>query len=437
MKTYIYCVLLFILFGCSVNCQGRNIDLSSYNFEVSYQKLSQMLSVNLICSFRVLSSTDSIVFVFSNNSKIKSIKLRERSGWKNVGYRFNTSDSLIVYSTIKLDTAFVYELKFDYLFPTGRFNDTMLMVDRGDRWYPLIMDQIVPFKLYCHVSKGLSVISAGNLVTEQSQGDNDLFVWESKMAVFKLPLIIYNPSRYTESVLNKGKQKICLFTMGRDSLGVSTVLRITYNAMNYFDSSLGDYSYKNLTLLEVNDFPGIDIASGLLTIGTESLKEIEGGFDDILLLSVAEQWFGACVFGEYGAPGFFFFNISLPHYLRLMYVRHSRGKEIFNKSIMRSFDSYKPIAGTDVDVPLLDIQPSINRNKGLILFGKGPYILSKLENEIGTTEWLKFLRDLYSSYQGKILTYRDFRAILAGHVKNNRTLIGLENMLGEKGIPEK
>ena len=70
------------------------------------------------------------------------------------------------------------------------------------------------------------------------------------------------------------------------------------------------------------------------------------------------------------------------------------------------------------------------------MYAKGPYVLSKVENEIGKNRWLKFLKDLYGYFHGKIMTYNDFNTSLDKHDPNGRVIKLFNKLMTEKGLPE-
>ena len=65
------------------------------------------------------------------------------------------------------------------------------------------------------------------------------------------------------------------------------------------------------------------------------------------------------------------------------------------------------------DIPIIDVDLPNTKEKGLILYAKGPFVLSKIEKDLGRKKWLSFLGDLYQTFRGKILTYDEFKKNLS------------------------
>jgi hypothetical protein len=430
-----FLILLFSisLFHCQTNLrQDLNINVNSYKINAKISESSEAIDIRLICDISVLKNSNQIQFTFSNEANIHAVKYLKGKDWISIPFEFNGKDSLLVKEADKFYKDKKYSLLFEYSFPTGKLNDTLLFLDRGHRWYPLIMDQIASFKLTCEVPKSYAVISSGNLLEIKNESAKSVYVWESLLPVFKLSLIIYNPKIFKKT----DNDIVDFYYPSVDSVKALKILEKTRKVVNYFKSTLGVYPYKKLTIIEIPDFPGINTCSGLLMTGTYSLEMAEKGYDDMLILTTAQQWFGAGVFGRFGEKGFFFISLSLPHYLRLMFIREEQGEVAFNKSLMDLLITYKEFAGKENDIPIIDVDLPNTKEKGLILYAKGPFVLSKIEKDLGRKKWLSFLRDLCQTFRGRILTYDEFKKYLAKYDENGHTLTLLNHLMTEKGISE-
>jgi len=206
--------------------------------------------------------------------------------------------------------------------------------------------------------------------------------------------------------------------------------------LSYFSKTIGPYSRDRLVYFEVADFGGINVGSGLLTIGKQSIEIINKGFDDFLILTIAQQWFTAGVFADFSEPGFFFFTISLPHYLRLMYIRDSNGEKAFNDALLKPLDKYNEFAGSESDIPIINVDMPNTREKGLILYAKGTYVLNMIAQEMGVETWKLFLRDLYKTFIGKVKTMDDFENYMNKYDTSGKTSTLFTKLINEKGLPQ-
>ena len=119
-----------------------------------------------------------------------------------------------------------------------------------------------------------------------------------------------------------------------------------------------------------------------------------------------------------------------------MYIRDTRGEEAYKNSLLKPLENYKEFAGKEKDMPLIDVDMPNTKEKGLLLYGKGPFILSKVENKMGIENWRLFLRDLYKTFFGKIMTLNDFENYLSKYDETGNTLVLFEKLINEKGMPK-
>ena len=435
MKVLTLLIYFFFFLIHIENSLASDIIVNNYTINTKVSFSSKSVQVNLVCNLRKNTNSQDIQFLFNSSSDLKSVSYLDKNEWRTIVFGFNGKDSLLLSIGNNTESNRAYEIKFEYSLTIEDINDTLLLLDRGHRWYPLINNQIFTYNLKCEVPDMYQVLSSGNLTGENNSNGNSVFEFECSNPVFKLPLIIFKKDLYKCMELVSEENKIEFYSQKIDSSLISYILHKTDSTLNYFTQILGPYSHDKLIFFEVSDFGGVNVGSGLLTIGTQSVKMIEKGYLDILILNISQQWYTANVFADFDSQGFFFFTISLPHYLRLMYVRDSEGEDAYNKVLLTPIERYKEIAGTENDVPIISIDMPNTREKGLILYAKGPYVLSLVEKELGIENWELFLRDTYDSFSGKIMTLVDFENHLAKYDSNGETVELLTRLLNEKGLP--
>ncbi|MFH1527677.1 MAG: hypothetical protein ABIG69_13665, partial [Bacteroidota bacterium] len=416
--------------------QTSIVNINSYDIEATLKLNSVNIEFTTLCQIQTSDSISTIQFVFSSESNIHSVEYFEEGNWLSVPYKFNGKDSLLILFNSGNIPVNKYLLRFKYSFPTNILNDLPIIIDRGHRWYPLILDQIAAFKLTCSVPKGYNVLAAGDLLSVNNYKDSIIFIWESLSAVFKMPLIIFNPTQFKRAEFDSLGISIDFYYLNADSIEASSIINETAKCINYFSKNIGSYSYKKLTLFEVTQWEGINTGSGLIMIGSQSLGMMKRKYYDGLNLTIAQQWIGAGVFAKYGDTGFWFLALSLPHYLRLMYLRQTQGEKSFLESLQEPLVKYKEFAGKENDIPIINIDSPNSREKSLILYGKGPFVLNRIENKMGNEKWLSFLQNLYKSFRGKILTYTDFEKYISKYDENGNILTLLKQLITRKGMPE-
>jgi aminopeptidase N len=119
-----------------------------------------------------------------------------------------------------------------------------------------------------------------------------------------------------------------------------------------------------------------------------------------------------------------------------MYIRDSEGEAAFNDALLKPLNKYKEFAGSESDIPIFNVDMPNSREKGLILYAKGPYVLNVMAQEMGTETWKLFLRDIYKTFLGKIMTMDDFEKYINNYDTSGKSLALFKKLLNEKGLPE-
>ena len=221
MKVLILLFWLSIVFSQTILSKASFVNINSYAIDAKFTSNSDNLDIILFCQIQPSDSLSGVQFIFSSESKIHSVKYLRENSWISIPYQFNGKDSFLILFESGILPNNKYDLRFEYSFPATLLKDSLVIIDRGHRWYPLILDQIAPFKLSCEVPKGLHVLAAGNLISVEYNKDNTTFLWESKSSVFKLPLIIFNRTRFQEVEYDSLGINIDFFYLNADSLKAS------------------------------------------------------------------------------------------------------------------------------------------------------------------------------------------------------------------------
>ncbi|MEJ2617425.1 MAG: hypothetical protein P8Z35_20905, partial [Ignavibacteriaceae bacterium] len=366
MKVISLISFLALLICSPIKSQTSNIKVHNYDFNVKFDTKAEVIKIDLNCRIEKQDNLSEIKFLLNSTSEISSIKIIKNKKWSDIQYKID-KDSLIINSGNNYQPGQKFDLKFEYSFPMGKFIDTVFAIDRGERWYPLVMDQIASFKLTCDVPVYCRVLSAGNLISSKNEGSTAKYTWQSQFPVFKIPLIIFNPAKYKRTE----NSKVNFYYSSLGSTDANKILEKVSSVIGYYSGIIAPYPYNQLNLFEIKDFPGINTGSGLLMIGTQSLKMFGMGYEEGIILTVAQQWFGAGTFAEFGDKGFFFLALSLPHYMRLMYIRHSEGEAAYQNKLNEMIGDYKKNVNRGNDIPVIDVDFPNTTATGKILYDKG------------------------------------------------------------------
>ena len=322
-------------------------------------------------------------------------------------------------------------LSFDLAVPLDPANDSLIMLDRGNRWYPVLPHGLTTALINVVSSSDREVFSTGDKSTQE---DFTVMMHQfiSRIPVYKIPLVIARKGFYRSCVREVAGHEIrlCYFSLADST--AQQVLAKAASAFEFYQSLLGNYHHKSLTILEAPDFEGTNIGTAILMIGSPTLKAIAAGQDEALTLTIAAQWFGAGVFCDFPSQGFWFMSLSLSHYLRLLFESRDLDSAAFNAKIAANLQAYTKVANDSNDVAIIDIVRPDSREKGAVIYSKGPAIVHRLRTCVGTVQWNERIRGLYRDYLGKIIRLDDF--VTAFTAPNSDCAEQLHRDLARKGL---
>jgi len=430
--TVVVCLLSTIL-AAKAFSQAPSIDVLAYDLQVLVDLPNHRLDVMTQLDMQRPEALASVELLFSSEAKIRSVQTVSGGGRANV--LCQTTDSNTVRLALPPNaSASKLSLIFEYTFPTASTIDKVFILDRGNRWYPLIVDDIALMRLTVQVAPEYDVFSAGELVDMEKTTGYSRFTWQSRIPVFKVPLVITKAGLYNEVNKECGGQELSFYFLQDAKDSNEKMADEACEAVKFFTESIGPSPHQRLTLLEVADMDGSAICSSLILVGSSFVGAFRDGYYDGLHLPIAAQWMGAGAFAKFKERGFWFLTLSLPHHLRLGYIRKSKGEEAFAKELQGLVDRYKQIVGAEGEVAILDVDFPNTKEKGLAIYAKGPVVLESVQSLLGRKVWNEFIKELYHDYLGKILTYEAFKNSLAKYDRDGKAVCKLEKMLSEKGL---
>jgi len=427
---------LFVFLGTSAFCQTSPVEINSYDVKVNLDLPNNQLQITARLKLQKSDTVDRFEMLLNSDAKIKSIKSKINDDWINLPHEFAGKDTLRLAIPSRLASRRELTLDFEYIFPLGESKEEVMVFDRGLRWYPLIPDQIARFKLTADVPPEYVVFAAGDLIEKKTSPEYSQFIWKSKIPVFKLPLVIAQSDFYDKTVKKCGGKEIYFYSFSVDKEIKEKILSEACSTLKFYNEFIGECPHHRLTLIETPEMEGTNIGTALLMIGTTFIDAFKQGQYENLQLSIACQWMAGGVFFEFLGTGFWFLQLSFPHYLRLMYLEKVKGKDAFIKGLNKGLDAYKEFAGTDKDVPIIDVDYLNTKEKGRVIYGKGPYVFDQVRRQIGDENWLKFIRDIYKDFKGRILTCDEFINYLSRYDRDGTCVSKLEKMLSRTGLSE-
>lgn len=344
-------------------------------------------------------------------------------------------DSLLVKmpDEVKADTS--VELEFEYTINIGKKPGSMMILDRGQRWYPTILDQLTPFKLVVQVPELFDVYASGNFIAKDVLSEYTEYVWESKIPVAKITLVISKPDLMQSTERECDGIRVFFLSDTLDNDIADEIADGACGMASYYQGLLGPYQYTGLRLVRVLGLRTTIVAAGMVLFGEGITEKARSGDLSIISQAIASQWFGAGVYAKPGAEEYWFLTISLPFYLQMMHQKAKFGEEAYDKSLQDALTAYKIVANTSDNIPISKVDELNSRAKFDIIQNKAPYVISRIVKQIGEENWVKMLRALYFEYKGKDLPFSTFSSSLSKSDPTHKAAEMLNKMLTETALP--
>ncbi|MCF7886461.1 MAG: hypothetical protein K9M80_08195 [Candidatus Marinimicrobia bacterium] len=415
MRNY-YLIILALIFVLKMSCAPqkytRDIDVTEYNIEVHFENPGKVdFMVDVIS--KINPKLDHIEFLLTPGAEIDSVSVEHNGIWKKLSYS-TIKDTIRISIPPEISIGTEHPMRFVYSTPVRDTIGDFLYLDRGFRYYPLIIDDVAKVKIAATVPAGYKMFSGGDLVDIKTKKSLVTYKYATKIPVFKIPIVLIRPDNY--SLLTKqcnGKGAEFYFLKQKNNSNLDIVEEIC-KTLQYYESNIGEFHHNNLTFIEIDQYPRSSfIGTGLVLSGTQVVANYKKEKYQGLYLLIAAQWFGAGVFGDFQSKGFWFFTLSLPHYLRLMYTSESYGEQEFKRELQTPYDKYLNYSDSDHDMPTMEIDMPNKPVKIYNIKGRGPMILNQLRIEMGDENWHEFVQSLYKKMQGKVMIYEMFKEHLA------------------------
>jgi hypothetical protein len=437
-RSFILIILSIVLLAQVSLGQDNSTRISNYDITANLDTANGQLNIRARLSVEKFNYDSTLILLISSTVQLESVFAIVEGTFTNIRNKFIGKDTLQIEYPSSLINEQNFFLDFYYTYPIGKTIDSLLLLDRGHRWYPMLMDNIAKLHLTITTPEDYEAFSAGDMISMTRTDDSAWSVWETTFPVFKIPLIIAKKGYYKEIVkVVAGDKELALYYSSADSAMAQAIIDEAGRAFEFYSEYIGKYGHNSLRLIEVTQFPGVNIGTGIITFGRNEYEAFKIGKKDGIDLAVADQWMGAGIFAKFPSRGFWFMSISIPHYLRMMYLQKVEGEEIFLKNLNESYDAYRPVAGTEKDIPIYDVDFLGTKEKGAIIYGKGPYAVNIIRNRFGDEVWQKLWRNLYREYKGKIISYDQLIEYIGKYGKNREVASELEKMVKGSGLLDK
>ncbi len=265
-------------------------------------------------------------------------------------------------------------------------------------WYPCIDSPNAMFtsEIICHVPEGMTVISNGKLLSEETAQGTSTFHWsqEKRHANYLITLV----AGYFKKIKDRhGDIPLGFYVLPSELEQAASSFRNTRDMMEFFEKETGvPYPWAKYDQVCVNDFVagGMENTSAttltdstLYPEGTENIHSSEG----LVAHELAHQWFGDLVTCKDWSHTWL--NESFATYFEALYADHHEGRDAM------LWDLYEQSGATLGRAD--DTTPIVRRNFedpgamfSYLSYQKGSWVLHMLRSQLGP----ELFRDCVKTY---------------------------------------
>lgn len=374
---------------------GEPVDVISYGFETGLNTDTNQLHVSLDMHGVAVGSDTICIFDLSSDIKIDSIRLQKSDSIVAIPFKQTETNKLILNYRFK-DTI---SLVMNYRIPANAKSNGEYVFRREDKWYPFNYNDIALFTLT------IEPIDSYYVFGERSDP-----VYTNSYPLIFIPKDIYK--RYHQDCASI---PIDYYFLSNDSTTINKIMDQINYAFLFYNTYIGQYPFHKLDVVELSDLQCAQSLSSMIIFDPMYFKYYNyKGWSEWPSHELVHQWIGNSIYIEKSdnLNGRSFIEESLTEYLKLMYIENRFGVDSLQSYLYYDSTLYDSVVKSDKDIPLIDINFPSTKEKGIIAYRKGPMVFQKLHMMLGDSKWEELIKQFYSKYRGKKISYKDFRILL-------------------------
>ena len=319
-----------------------------------------------------------------------------------------------------------FEIEGDFLVRPQGDNYWLL---EGD-WLPLPQQTGRSFTMHATVRVQKPFLPFAPGVTKSRRVDGDENVLETEIAdPVDFPVVLAGNYRYEEETRDGMTVRVASYAMSRPK-AFKKLANLAFGVIKYYEGFLGPFPFRELNIIEVNDYGWGQAPPGTLFITQEAFNPImgeanqlfSGGVNHRFAHEIAHQYWGSVVKRPSAEEQWL--EEAFAEYCAALFIRDAKGKGDYEMLVAR----WKSRANFANDVAPIALANSIDNpnDRGMeaeyrtaLLYGKGPYLLSVLHKEVGEAMFLTFLKSYQKTFRWKFGTTKHIAGLLGSLTKKD------------------
>ena len=441
-----------LLKAALIQPEMRTVNQSTANYDLKYVRLEldidpdvAQISGTVTSHFEAVGDIDEVIFDLASNMAVSQVTQRGVA----LNFRNNGNDELVIDLPAIQSNGILDSLSVTYsgnpIFSGfGSFAQTThnnagviwtLSEPYGAKaWWPCkqdLNDKIDVTEVILNTPAGNTGVSNGLLISETSTTTGKRYRWMHNYPIpaYLIAIAVTNYVKYTDTVGSGATAfPIDNYVYPEDLVTAQASTAVTVPIMNFFESSLGPYPFRN----EKYGHAQFGWGGGM----EHTTISFMGSFNRGLIAhELGHQWFGNKV--TCGSWQDIWLNESFATYLTGMTVEHLDGAAAFkNWRVHANNRATTPTSGS----VYVTAQDTLNVGRvfnGNLSYNKGAMVLHMLRKKIGETNFNQTLRDYLDDPQLAFdyAVTTDFKAIAESTSGENLTEFFNDWIYGE-GYPE-
>jgi aminopeptidase N len=188
----------------------------------------------------------------------------------------------------------------------------------------------------------------------------------------------------------------------------------TADALEFFSTYVGPYSYERLANVQANGVRGGMEAATAVFYGDDSVSGPRRRWDAVIVHEIAHHWFGNAVTEADWDD--VWLSEGFATYLTHLYVEHSEGRDAFVAGLERDRDRIREFDAKNPGYRIVhdDLSDMTKVVTGAGTYAKGAWVLHMLRGVVGDEAFRSGLREYYRLYRDKNASTADFRRLMEG-----------------------
>jgi hypothetical protein len=351
---------------------------------------------------------------------VRSVKDEQN---RSLGFHHD-KDALVVALAAPAQKGRPFKLRFEY---SGDFliqpgGDSYWQLGVRGLWYPeaeSLMGELYTFHGQVRTKGEWHAFLPGDTVRREKDGEWNLLETRSEKPLCFATVL---GGRYYMDEETRDGLTVRIATYAfKPGVGNKVIKDQAFNVMKYYQSFLGPFPFKELKIVQVNQWGFGQAPPGMMYITNEAFNQHVGvaayareGLTARFAHEIAHQYWGIAV--KMPSPEDQWVTESFADYCAALYIRALRGDGAF-KGHVETWWSNAAEVNKFAPIPLaneLRFKAWIDASKGrtYLLYDKGPALLNTLHEELGDQVFLTYLKSTQTNFRWRFATTKQLKDLL-------------------------